>query len=134
MVKVYLLTTLLMLIKTILDNYTVDTSLSTTSTNPVQNKVVTAAIYNAGGTFKFTEKAVTSWDNDTSTYPDFPKKGTVSCSGVTLNMFISVVFDAEDAVSGNFAPVAESGQDVVYIWATDSQASSFRIPTIVAFK
>ena len=120
--------------KTILDNYTVDSSLSTTSTNPVQNKVVTAAINNAGGSVKFTNKPVASWANDTSTYPDFPKKGTVSCNGVTPSMFVSVVFNVEDAMSGNFAPVAETGQDVVYIWATDSQASSFRIPTIVAFK
>lgn len=74
--------------------------------------------------------ADTDWEADL-TYTDFPYKATISATDVTSGMIPEVIFDAPDAVSGNFAPVAESGTDEIFIWS--AEAIDVTIPTIIVW-
>lgn len=80
----------------------------------------------------FTDKAVevSAWVSD-ATYTDFPYKAAVDCKGVTLMHYAEVTFAPADAMSGNFAPVAESYSGGVYIYASEIPDAVLTIPTIV---
>ena len=80
----------------------------------------------------FTNKtvSVSDWASDT-TYTDFPYRAAVACEGVTANHYAEVVFSPEDAMSGSFAPVAESYDGGVYIYAGEAPEAALTIPTIV---
>lgn len=69
-----------------------------------------------------------------STYKDFPFRASVALSGVTSSMIPEVVLALADAVSGNFAPVAESFNGGVYLYAADIPDADIKIPTILAWK
>lgn len=79
----------------------------------------------------FTNKAVavSAWANDT-TYPDYPFRAAISCSGVTANHIPDVILSTKDADSHNFAAVAVSAANVVYIYAVEKPTASLTIPTI----
>lgn len=77
--------------------------------------------------------ATSAWTSDT-TYTDYPYKATITCSGVTANHVPTVNFALDDAISGNFAPVALSGTNTVTIYATEKPTSAITIPSIVCVK
>ena len=154
---------------------TVDSTLSSSSTNPVQNKVIYTALTGKVDTtckvngkalstditlspsdvgavptsrtingdaltadivtrlvFSNTTVAAASWEAD-STYSDYDYKAEISLNGVTPTMVPEVVFDPDDAVSGNFAPVATSDEDIITIYAKESPEDAIVIPTIICF-
>lgn len=71
---------------------------------------------------------------DDTTYEDFPKRAAVSLSGVTASMTPEVIFGLADATGGNFAPVAETYDGGVYIYAADVPKADVTIPTIICWK
>lgn len=85
----------------------------------------------AAKTQTFHNKRVSFWIND-SVYADFPYRGCIPCEGVTEEMFTEVVFPVEEAMSGEFAPVCQSYNGGVYIWAAVHK--SMTIPTITAWR
>ena len=91
---------------------------------------------NSNGVFDkvlpFTNKTVatSAWVSDT-TYTDFPYRAAVACEGVTAKHYAEVTFAPADAMSGSFAPVAESYDGGVYIYASESPEAALTIPTIV---
>lgn len=90
--------------------------------------------YLEGKTLVYTSKTVakSSWVSS-STYSDFPYRASVSCSGVTSKHVPSVVYSPADALSGNFAPVAQSYSGGVYIYASAVPDSSITLQTIICF-
>lgn len=71
-----------------------------------------------------------SWIEDTpTTYPDFPYRTSVLISGVTADMVPEVIFAPTEALSGNYAPVAQTYTGGVYIYSKVSIAIT--IPTII---
>ena len=80
----------------------------------------------------FTSKtvSVSAWASDT-TYTDFPYRAAVACEGVTAKHYAEVTFAPADAMSGEFAPVAESYDGGVYLYASEISEAALTIPTIV---
>lgn len=80
----------------------------------------------------FTNKtvAVSDWASN-STYTDFPHRAAVACAGVTAKHYAVVSFSPVDALEGRFAPVAESYDGGVYIYASEVPEAALTIPTIV---
>lgn len=69
-----------------------------------------------------------------TTYQDFPYRAGVALSGLIESMIPEIVLSVEDATSGNFAPVAESYNGGVYLYATSAPESDITIPTIIAWR
>lgn len=67
-----------------------------------------------------------------STYSGYSYKGTVPLSGVTSTMFADVVFSPANAISGNYAPICETYNGGVYIWAKVNTAIT--IPSIAIMR
>lgn len=135
---------------------TTDSAMSTTSTNPVQNAVLTGII----GTETLTTTAqtikgavnelktamdstvtsikatnitiaTTDWVSDPdNTTGDFPMRATIAMTGVTSDMFPQVAFGVEEAMSGNYAPISKCGTAAVYIYAVEAPDSSITIPSV----
>lgn len=79
--------------------------------------------------------ATTAWVSD-STYSaqGYVYRASVACAGVTASHRPDVAFSAADAVSGNFAPVAESYGGGVYIYCKTKPTDTVTIPSIVCIK
>ena len=56
------------------------------------------------------------WSSDT-TYIDYPYKGVASIQGVTASMFADVVFSVEQATSGDYAPICETGDGTITVYS-----------------
>lgn len=69
-----------------------------------------------------------------NTYEDYGFRAAVTLSGVTSTMIPEVVFSLADAVSGIFAPIAESYIGGVYLYASDVPESAITIPVIICWK
>lgn len=69
-----------------------------------------------------------------STYEDYGYRAAVSLSGVTSSMIPEVVFSLADASGGNFAPVAETYNGGIYLYAADIPESQITIPTIICWR
>lgn len=140
---------------------TVDSSMSTTSTNPVQNAVLTAiigtvtmsttaqtlkgavnelkaSIESVASSMKHVKAsnidvAISAWVTDPEgVSSDFPLRAPVAVTGVTAAMFPEVVFSIADAMSGNFAPIAKCGDGVVYIYAAETPESIITVQSVLA--
>ena len=74
-----------------------------------------------------------SFVSDT-TFQDFPYRASVALSGVIESMIPEVVLSVDDAISGNFAPVAESFNGGVYLYASSPPDSDITIPTIILWR
>lgn len=59
----------------------------------------------------------------------YPWAASIQCSGVTANHVADVVFNAAEATSGNFAPIAATGSGTVTIYAAEKPAA-ITIPSI----
>lgn len=68
------------------------------------------------------------------TYGDFPYRAAVALTGAAEAMTPEVVFGAVDAMSGTFAPVAESYAGGVYIYAAELPSAAVTIPTILLWR
>lgn len=77
--------------------------------------------------------ATSVWAED-ATYESYGYKASVTCSGVTADYYVDVVFDVVNASSGIFAPICSSGANTVTIWANEIPEETITIPTIKATK
>lgn len=68
------------------------------------------------------------------TYSDFPYRAAVPLAGAAEAMTPEVVFGVTDAMSGTFAPVAESYAGGVYIYAAELPSAAVTIPTILLWR
>lgn len=84
-------------------------------------------------TFTNTTVEATSFAAD-ETYGDFPYRAAVPLTGAAEAMTPEVVFGAADAMSGTFAPVAESYAGGVYIYAAELPSAAVTIPTILLWR
>ena len=83
--------------------------------------------------FNSVSVAVSKFTSNT-TYEDYPFRATVALEGVQSTMIPEVIFSMVDAIGGNFAPVAESYNGGVYLYAADKPESTTVIPTIICWK
>ncbi len=100
------------------------------------DKAVTAAkLASDAVKLTFTNKSVAaSAFASNSTYSDFPYRAAVALTGVTAAMVPEVFFGLTDAMSGNFAPVAESYAGGIYIYAAAKPSAAVTIPTILCWR
>ena len=85
----------------------------------------------------FAERAVTvsGWSEDQANRAQgYNFRASVACTGVTANHRPDVAFSVADAVSGNFAPVADSYDGGVYIYCKETPTATVTIPSIVCVK
>lgn len=68
------------------------------------------------------------------TYQDFPYRASIALSGAIKSMIPEVVLSVDDALSGNYAPVAESYNGGVYLYAGSPPDSDVTIPTIIMWR
>lgn len=64
---------------------------------------------------------------------DYPWRASITLTGVTAAMLPEVVFDYDAIKSGNFAPVATSGEDCLYIYASVKPVGTTKIQSIIFF-
>ena len=69
-----------------------------------------------------------------TTYEDYPFRAAVPLEGVLESMIPEVIFALSDATSGNFAPVAETYNGGVYLYASDVPEAVIVIPTILLWR
>ena len=74
-----------------------------------------------------------AWIAD-STYDDFPYRASVSCTGVTNEMFADVVLDPSAAIEGRYASVCATYNGGVYLYASSVPAVTLIIPTIIVWE
>ena len=68
-----------------------------------------------------------------SAYNDYPYRGVIALTSVESSMLPSVVFNLSDATSNNFAPVSETYDGGIYIYAADLPKTDMIIPTITCW-
>lgn len=83
--------------------------------------------------FNNTSVKVADFVADT-TYEDYPFRAAVSLEGVLNSMIPEVIFSLLDATSGLFAPVAESYNGGVYLYASDLPEADVTVPVIICWK
>ena len=69
-----------------------------------------------------------------TTYQDFPYRANIALSGVIESMIPEVVLSVDDALSGNYAPVSESYNGGVYLYAGSPPDADITIPTIILWR
>lgn len=84
-------------------------------------------------TFSSTSVPAASFVSD-STYADYPYRAAVALTGVSSSMIPEVVFGVSDAMSGNFAPVAEAYDGGIHLYAAAVPDAAITIPTILAWR
>ena len=75
----------------------------------------------------FTNVSASDWEADV-TYSDYGYACVLACTGITSSSVVEVIFGAAEAVSGDYAPICESGTDTVTIYSKVNTAIT--IPTI----
>ena len=111
--------------KTELSNHTSNTDIHITSTEKSKLSTLNAAIIVQNNI----SVATSAWASD-ATYADCPFKASIPIAGCTTDYIPDVVLSLEDATSGNFAPIAETYDGGVYIYATEVPTEAMTIPTI----
>lgn len=76
------------------------------------------------------EVKVSDWAADGS-YADYGYRAAIECAGATSSCYPQVVFQPEQAMSGELCPVATSYDGGVYIYASAIPDGSITIPTII---
>lgn len=69
-----------------------------------------------------------------TTYQDFPYRASIALIGAIKSMIPEVVLSVDDALSGNYAPVAESYNGGVYLYAGSPPDADITIPTIIMWR
>ncbi len=83
--------------------------------------------------FNNTSVNVSAFVADT-TYDDYPFRAAVPLEGVVASMIPEVIFGLSDATSGYFAPVAETYNGGVYLYASDVPEANVTVPVIICWK
>lgn len=102
----------------------------------IEDGSVTANKLAAGAvrlTFENVSVAASAFADDT-TYADFPFRASIALEGALASMHPEVVFGVAEAMSGNYAPVAESHDGGVYIYTAEMPEATVTIPTIVLWR
>ena len=111
--------------KTELSNHTSNTDIHITSTEKSKLSTLNAAIIVQSSV----PVATSAWASDT-TYTDYPYRASIVIDGCTANHIPEVTFALSDATSGNFAPITETYDGGVYIYAIEQPSEAMTIPTI----
>ena len=111
--------------KTELSNHTSNTNIHITSTEKSKLSTLNAAIIVQSSV----PVATSAWASDT-TYTDYPYRASIVIDGCTANHIPEVTFALADATSGNFAPITETYDGGVYIYAIEQPSEAMTIPTI----
>ena len=69
-----------------------------------------------------------------STYSDYPYRAAIALDGVISSMIPEVILGLVDATDGNFAPVAQSYNGGVYLYAASPPEYAVTVPTIICWK
>ena len=77
--------------------------------------------------------ATSAWASDT-TYADYPYRASVALPPITAVSFVEIVFSPADATSGNFAPVCDTYNGGIYIYAKAVPDAAITIPTIIVWR
>lgn len=80
---------------------------------------------------EFTDLTAGVWVGST-VYSDYIYQCDVACKGVTADDYAEVVFNLAESVSGNYAPLCETLDDVVRIYSKSD--ATITIPTIIITK
>ena len=110
----------------------IDTALSGTSSRPVENKAIYAALLTKQPkTLYFTNKTVLTSDfiADT-TYEDYLFRADIPCTGAVAGMYPNVAFAPKEADSGNYATIATTGNGYVRIYAVKVPTATINILSI----
>ena len=67
-------------------------------------------------------------------FADYPFRAAVALDGVLSSMIPEVIFSIGDATDGVFAPVAETYNGGVYLYATNAPESDVMVPVIICWK
>lgn len=70
-----------------------------------------------------------AWSSD-NTYAAFPFRAGIAIEGCTASCNPNITFSVADVLTGNFAPVAETYEGGVYIYAAAKPTAQITIPTI----
>ena len=111
--------------KTELSNHTSNTNIHITPTEKSKLSTLNAAIIVQSSA----PVATSAWASDT-TYTDYPYRASIVIDGCTANHIPEVTFALSDATSGNFAPITETYDGGVYIYAIEQPSEAMTIPTI----
>ena len=79
--------------------------------------------------FTNTSVAASAW-TETNTYESYPYRAAVALSGVLSTMVPEVAFSIASMEENGFAPVAESYNGGIYLYASSAPESAVTIPTI----
>lgn len=77
--------------------------------------------------------ATSAWASDT-TYADYPYRASVALPPITAVSFAEIVFSPVDATSGNFAPVCDTYNGGIYVYAKAVPDAAITIPTIIVWR
>ena len=77
--------------------------------------------------------ATSAWASDT-TYTEYPYRASVALPPITALSFVEIVFSPADATSGNFAPVCDTYNGGIYIYAKAVPDAAITIPTIIVWR
>lgn len=69
-----------------------------------------------------------------TTYQDFPYRAGIALDGVIESMIPEVVLSVDSVLSGIFAPVSESYNGGVYLYADSPPEADITIPTIILWR
>ena len=125
----------------------VDSEYNLTSTNPVENKLITYSLNELNDSIRTlvgrvdnleeyaqlqiqqNVEVTTSMFSEDTTYADlgYNYKGTIPISGITTSDVVNVTFNMAQAVSGNFAPISNTYNGGVYIYAKEMPTSTITV-------
>lgn len=77
--------------------------------------------------------ATSAWASNT-TYADYPYRASVALPSITALSFVEIVFSPVDATSGNFAPVCDTYNGGIYVYAKAVPDAAITIPTIIVWR
>lgn len=71
---------------------------------------------------------------DSALHADYPYQALIPVNGATSEMYPDVVFDVTEALSGNYAPVADAANGGVLIYAKVVPEADIVVPTVTLWK
>lgn len=72
---------------------------------------------------------VANWSTN-ATYSEYPYRAAIALDGITASYYPEVIFNITEANSGTFAPVCETYNGGIYLYAKYIPLASITIPTI----
>jgi len=72
-------------------------------------------------------------EDTNNTYEDYPYIGTISLSAATTSQIPVVTFELNDALSGNFAPIADTASGCVYVYMKEMPEQNITIKSILLY-